>query len=110
MREDAPWLLESRDPEESASPALSHAAREVADALGKRGASFMRELVNATGRLTSEVEDGLWELAAAGMVTADGFENLRSLVDPKRRKGEGRARMHRPRHAAGRWALLLPVG
>jgi ATP-dependent Lhr-like helicase len=52
------------------------------------------------------VEDGLWELVAAGLVTADGFENLRSLVDPKRRRGEGRGRHARPRHAAGRWALV----
>ena len=48
------------------------------------------------------------ELVAAGLVTADAFENLRSLVDPKRRRGEGRARTSRPRHAAGRWALLHP--
>jgi ATP-dependent helicase Lhr and Lhr-like helicase len=47
-------------------------------------------------------------LVAAGLVTADGFENLRSLVDPKRRRGEGRGRNARPRHAAGRWALLRP--
>jgi ATP-dependent Lhr-like helicase len=60
----------------------------------------------ATGRLASEVEDALWELVAAGLVTADGFENLRSLIDPKRRRGEGRGRTSRPRHAAGRWALL----
>jgi ATP-dependent Lhr-like helicase len=63
-------------------------------------------LVRGSGRLASEVEDGLWELVAAGIVTADGFENLRALVDPKRRRGEGRARHARPRHAAGRWALV----
>jgi ATP-dependent Lhr-like helicase len=56
------------------------------------------------------VEDGLWELVAAGLVTADGFENLRSLVDPKRRRGEGRGRFSRPRHAAGRWALVRNSG
>jgi ATP-dependent Lhr-like helicase len=56
--------------------------------------------------LATEVEDALWELVAAGLVTADGFENLRSLVDPKRRRGEGRGRSSRPRHAAGRWALV----
>jgi ATP-dependent Lhr-like helicase len=108
LREDASWLLEREDagksPDESS--ALSHPAREVADALRRQGASFMAELVRATGRLTSEVEDGLWELAAAGLVTADGFENLRALIDEKRRRGEGRDRMRRPRHAAGRWALL----
>jgi ATP-dependent helicase Lhr and Lhr-like helicase len=43
---------------------------------------------------------------AAGLVTADGFENLRALLDPKRRRGEGKGRSARPRHAPGRWALL----
>jgi ATP-dependent Lhr-like helicase len=65
--------------------------------------------VRATGRLQSEVEDGLWELVAAGIVTADGFDNLRSLIDPKRRLALGRHNMTRPRNAIGRWALLRPV-
>jgi ATP-dependent Lhr-like helicase len=52
------------------------------------------------------VEDALWELVTAGLVTADGFENLRALLDPKRRRGEGRGRTARPRHAPGRWDLL----
>jgi len=32
--------------------------------------SFFADLSRATGRLASEVEDGLWELVAAGIVTA----------------------------------------
>jgi ATP-dependent Lhr-like helicase len=40
------------------------------------------------------------------VVTADGFDNLRSLIDPKRRAGQGSGRNTRPRHSAGRWALL----
>jgi ATP-dependent Lhr-like helicase len=28
------------------------------------------------------------------------------LIDPKRRRGEGRSRTARPRHAPGRWSLL----
>jgi len=39
-------------------------------------------------------------------VTADGFDNLRALMDPHRRRAEGRERSRRPRHSAGRWALL----
>jgi ATP-dependent Lhr-like helicase len=89
---------------------LSHPAKETLAALTHRGASFFAELARSTGRLASEVEDALWELVAAGLVTADGFENLRSLVDPKRRRGEGRGRNARPRHAAGRWALLRQAG
>ena len=45
------------------------------------------DLVRGTGLLASQVEDALWELVAAGIITADGFENLRSLIDPKRRRG-----------------------
>jgi len=103
LREDAARLL---PPASNQMPLLSHPARDVLVALEQRGASFFNELLRATGRLASEVEDGLWELVAAGLVTGDGFENLRALIDPKRRRGEGRGRGGRPRHAAGRWALL----
>ena len=108
LRADADWLLAAagRGGAGADDAALSHPAREVRDALASRGASFLPELVRATGRLPSEVEDGLWELVAAGLVSADGYDNLRALVDPKRRRGEGRGRAARPRHAAGRWALL----
>jgi ATP-dependent Lhr-like helicase len=110
LREDSGWLLSAALPDTSAvEDSLSHAAREVLHSLQQRGASFFPDLARLTGRLSSEVEDGLWELVAAGLVTADGFENLRSLVDPKRRRGEGRGRNTRPRHAAGRWALLRPA-
>jgi ATP-dependent Lhr-like helicase len=107
LREDAPWLLAAGQHETAmGEESLSHAAREVLAELRRHGASFFTDLTGATGRLASEVEDALWELVAAGLVTADGFENLRSLVDPKRRRGEGRGRNARPRHAAGRWAVL----
>ncbi|HLJ51518.1 MAG TPA: DEAD/DEAH box helicase [Bryobacteraceae bacterium] len=103
LREDAAWL--AGGPVESPAN-LSHAANEVLDALQRDGACFFADLVRASHRLASEVEDALWELVAAGLVTADGFENLRSLIDPKRRRGEGRGRHARPRHAAGRWAIV----
>ena len=108
LRNDADWLLAAAGRGRNGAPdaALSHPAREVREVLSSRGASFLPDLVRATGRLPSEVEDGLWELVAAGLVSADGYDNLRALVDPKRRRGEGRGRAARPRHAAGRWALL----
>ncbi len=104
LREDSAWLLPPRDGQ---LPLLSHQAQAVLAELQRRGASFFGELQRGSGRLASEVEDALWELVAAGLVTADGFENLRALVDPKRRRGEGRGRSARPRHAAGRWSLLV---
>ena len=48
--------------------------------------------MRGTGRLKAEVETALWELVAAGLITADGFDNLRSLIDPKRRAGQGNGR------------------
>jgi ATP-dependent Lhr-like helicase len=108
LREDADWLMPER--ESATSSELSHPAREVLLALEKNGASFFADLTKRTGRLPTEVEDGLWELLAGGFVTADGFDNLRALVDPKRRRGEGRGSNKRPRHAAGRWALLNRIG
>jgi ATP-dependent Lhr-like helicase len=104
-REDADWLI---DPSFGLveTVGLSHPGREIFEALSSRGASFFVDLVRETRRLPSEVEDALWELTAGGLVTADGFENLRALIDPKRRRGEGRGHARRPRHAAGRWALV----
>jgi len=103
LRDDAGWLVRRRQDE---LEALSTPARDVLAALAARGASFFVELASATGRLASEVEDGLWELVAGGLVTADGFDNLRSLIDPKRRLALGRRNRSRPRNAPGRWALL----
>ncbi len=104
LRQDLDWLMEPSGSGDNAM--LSHAARDVMDALRRDGASFFTDLVRSAHRLASEVEDGLWELVAGGLVTADGFDNLRALMDPKRRRGEGRQGARRPRHSGGRWALV----
>jgi ATP-dependent Lhr-like helicase len=85
---------------------LSHGALLVLEFLRQRGASFFADIVRSTGKLKAEIETALWELVAAGVVTADGFDNLRALIDPKRRAGQGSGRSTRPRHSSGRWALL----
>jgi ATP-dependent helicase Lhr and Lhr-like helicase len=107
VREDADWMT-PRHPgaELSENNGLSHGAQIVLDFLRQRGASFFADIVRGTGKLKAEIETALWELVAAGLVTADGFDNLRSLIDPKRRSGQGSGRVARPRHSAGRWALL----
>jgi ATP-dependent Lhr-like helicase len=109
-REDSTWLLDVfqtglwHGPDPFA--ALSAVAQNVREVLQQRGASFFADLVQATGHLPAEIEGGLWELVAAGLVTADGFDNLRALMNPRRRRAEGLERLRRPRHAAGRWSLL----
>ncbi|MBX9721625.1 MAG: hypothetical protein K2X81_09540, partial [Candidatus Obscuribacterales bacterium] len=107
VREDADWMAPKHP---SAlfedNRGLSHEAAAVKDYLKNRGASFFADIVRGTNRLQSEVESALWELVAAGIVTADGFDNLRALIDPKRRSGQGRGRAARPRHSTGRWSIM----
>jgi ATP-dependent Lhr-like helicase len=107
VREEADWMIPRHAAgDEAEARGLSHGAQLVLDFLRQRGASFFADIVRGTGKLKAEIETGLWELVAAGLVTADGFDNLRALIDPKRRAGQGRGRSTRPRHSSGRWALL----
>jgi len=99
LREDLPWLLAGIG---GSPPPLGASARALVDALARRGASFLPDLAAATGRLPGEIEQALWELVSAGLVTCDGFSGLRALVDPPAR---GRI-VRRPGFAGGRWSLL----
>jgi len=107
IREEADWMTQKHPgADQPESRGLSHGAKQVLEFLRQRGASFFADIVRGTGKLKAEIETALWELVAGGLVTADGFDNLRSLIDPKRRSGQGSGRTARPRHSAGRWALL----
>jgi ATP-dependent helicase Lhr and Lhr-like helicase len=111
VREDADWLRPHHPgADDSTTSFLSPVAQALLELMKHRGALFFADMVRATGRLKAEVETGLWELVAAGLVTADAFENLRSLVTPKSSFGSGLARVRRPRHAPGRWSLLHTEG
>ncbi len=106
VREDSDWMIPRREAGEMQPMGLSADAAAVLQFLRQRGASFFADIVRGTGKLKAEVETALWELVAAGLLTADGFDNLRALIDPKRRSGQGSGRIARPRHSAGRWSLL----
>ena len=90
-------------------PPLSSAALAVQAALKQYGASFFADLVTLTGLLRVQVEQGLAELVAWGLVTCDSFAGLRALIAPASR----RASFSRPRRrgalsvdSAGRWTLI----
>ena len=106
VREDADWMIPHREAGDEETRGLSPDAKAVMQFLRQRGASFFTDIVRGTGKLKAEVETALWELVAGGLLTADGFDNLRALIDPKRRSGHGNGRSMRPRHSAGRWSLL----
>jgi len=102
MRENAEELIVRRD---ARTAGLSAVACDVLAEIERRGAPFFADVVRGTKRLPAEVEEALWQLVAAGLVTADGFDALRSLIDAKRRLGEKGLRA-RPRSSSGRWTLL----
>jgi ATP-dependent Lhr-like helicase len=79
--------------------------------LGRRGASFYREIFGAAGGGSDrEVLDALWDLAWAGEVTNDTFAPLRALRWKRpggdRRPRPGRLATLGPPEAAGRWSLV----
>src|SRR5947199_9613597 len=104
----AVWRSLTPEPDPKELP-LSHAGRAVLDVLDDRGASFFGDLVNATGLLRTEVEKGLGELVAWGLVTSDSFAGLRALLVPSDRRRPSRGFRRRGRIApfgvetAGRW-------
>ena len=81
LREECDWMQprhEERCRNLGMRPLANRRAR-CCDFLRRRGASFFADIVRGSGQLKAEVETGLWELVAAGCVTADGFDNLRAL-------------------------------
>jgi ATP-dependent Lhr-like helicase len=109
MREDLPWLLDENPADEMA---LSISARDILAFLRSHGASFFAEISAGTRHLPSEVEEALWQLVAAGLVTADSFAALRSLVTGETKRLEhSRRRRRQPRRTReGRWSLLETKG
>jgi len=103
-------------PPDTTDGALSHTAGAVLGVLDERGASFFGDLVNATGLLRTEVEKGLGELVAWGLVTSDSFAGLRALLIPSDRRRPIGAGTFRRRgrvapfgvETAGRWSRVRP--
>ena len=80
-REMLDLLLSSRTAPTSSSG--SEAAAAVLAALDREGASFPADLARATGLPRARVDEALWELAARGLATADGFGALRHLLESR---------------------------
>jgi len=108
VREDADWMQpRSIESDQRQERLLSESGRSGLELLRRRGASFFADIVRGTGKPKAEVETALWELVAAGLVTADGFQNLRTLIHPHQRNGSQTSRNSvKPRNTAGRWSLL----
>jgi ATP-dependent Lhr-like helicase len=98
IREECDWLPNAKADQNLFSELSTH-ANLIYQTLKQRGALFLSELYRSSNLRKSEVETALWELVTVGLVTADGFDSLRSLLDERRRSRTGRS-------GAGRWSLL----
>ncbi len=112
IRDDLPWLLQAARGERAPAPPGPGRTADVVEALAGHGALFASQLATITGRLPSEIDEALWDAVARGLVTADGFGALRSLlspwrnrrpVSPRRLRKAGRTPTAR---STGRWSLL----
>jgi ATP-dependent Lhr-like helicase len=114
LREEALWmdlcLSQRQIPEANLTVSLSELANKLRSHLGERGAMFPGDIARVLGAPADDVSHALWELVAAGLVTADGFDCLRMLVDPRRKQMFASPARVKPaahsRNAAGRWSML----
>lgn len=105
LRENTQWISSHPSPLNNPSIVISATARKIYDFLQQRGASFFFEIENSVKCVKFEIENALWELVAAGLITADSFDNLRALIDPRRRQ-DRRKRKLQARFSSGRWSVL----
>ncbi|MEI6068626.1 MAG: DEAD/DEAH box helicase [Methylococcaceae bacterium] len=89
---------------------ISGNGHKVHAALKQWGASFFEDLLAETGLLKSQLEEALGELAAWGLVTADSFQGLRTLITPQKiqQRRSKKYPHHDPFAASGRWSLIRP--
>ncbi len=111
VRESAAWLPHALDAqsidEATLLQALSPNALRIRGILAQRGACFSNDLQRMTELTAQQTQHALWELATAGLAAADGFDQLRAMMDPRRKSNlapqPGRRAL---RSSAGRWSLL----
>ncbi len=114
LRESADWLpaaLAAKSIDEAKlALALSPEALRIRQTLRDRGACFASDLQRICTLSKQQTQTALWELATAGIASADGFDQLRVMMDPKRKplaaepitNGTKRG----TRSTAGRWCLF----
>ena len=110
---EAAWRTLVEPPAQSVfATALGDEASLVFKKLGERGASFLHEIVSATGLRQASVQRALAELVAAGLVASDGFAGLRAMFARPRNPSEtprfrSRGIPEGNVGAGGRWSILV---
>ncbi len=117
LRDSTDWLhhaLASKSIDETTlTQSLSPEAQTIRTLLQEHGAAFTADLQRLSGLTKLQTTTALWELATAGLASADGFDQLRSMMDPRRKSAATAAtaptslrKRAAARTTAGRWSLL----
>jgi ATP-dependent Lhr-like helicase len=97
---------------------LNDAAQKIHNHLQMHGASFFDDLLAQTGLLKTQIEEGIAELVAHGLIVSDSYSGLRALLTPQNNKPSlhlsHRSTTNRRRYRqavfgiehAGRWSLM----
>ncbi len=89
LRETADWLphalAQQGVEEEKLATALSPNALQIRTLLKQRGACFANDIQRIANLTRHQTQHALWELATAGLAAADGFDQLRACMDPRRK-------------------------
>ena len=114
FRGDLAWLLEGARATPFGEPTVG-ATAEIIEVLRRQGASFASELGAALHRLPEDIERGLWDGVARGLIMCDGFAAIRARVGGSRANSApvsrrmsrlAKARREPTSGSAGRWALV----
>jgi len=118
LRDHVAWLLPPVEDtaDAGAGYSLGGNARAAYEAFLRHGALFASQLGTLLELMPSQVEDALGELAAAGLLTSDGYPALRTLIGTRARKTRrsawrtmvirSGAASASASQASGRWTLL----
>jgi ATP-dependent Lhr-like helicase len=112
LRADLAWLMQSARGDAVPAEPVAGASHDIIEALRQYGAMFLPELATAARRLPAEVETALWDGVARGLLTADGFSAVRSLLAGRQVAShrQWQARRGLRRGAGGNYGGRIPGG
>jgi ATP-dependent Lhr-like helicase len=117
LRESSEWLhhaLAAKSVDANVlAQSLSTEAQQIRALLQSNGAAFTADLQRLSGLTKQQTTTALWELATAGLAAADGFDQLRAMMDPRRKSTAPEptptSSLRKPRATrttVGRWSLF----
>jgi ATP-dependent Lhr-like helicase len=113
FRADLPWLQQALKSSEKSATELAPTVERLLACLKRRGALFGSELSSELSCSLRELNDALWDAVARGLVTADGYGALRSLMRRRTEQAPLTTSSFKLRRGGqpdmareGRWSLL----